>query len=200
MIQFSELRLSNDGRKLYIECAVEDFNIYNDVYISKIYVDYYKNRLSSGSPSEHAICVYDNVDDDYTVKSYSATVYESQIEGVSFGTAHFAGGLFYVYVICDVHGTSLASADCGWDNMTTMGIIADWKKVYDEGMVFTADVANNSNHMCGISDGFEDFILRWYALRLSMETCDYDSVDSIWDNMFNNLNAHYSSTGCGCGR
>lgn len=195
MIQFSELRISTDGKKLHVDCHVENFAIYNSVYISAIYVDYYKNRLASGSPSEHAICLYDNTDGDASVRNCSVALDESQLEGTDFGTKKLRGGLFYVYVLCDANGLSLAAADCGWDSMTTMGIAADWKKIYDEGMMYIADVVKAGRN-CGISDSFQDFILRWYAMRLGIETCDYDSVDKLWDGMFGGMEAHYNDCGC----
>ena len=196
MIQFSELRISTDGKKLYVDCHVENFVIYNNVYISAIYIDYYKNRLASGSPSEHAICMYENINDDPTVKQCSATLRETELEGHDFGTNKFRGGLFYVYVICDTNGASLATADCGWDSMTTMGIVTDWQKIYNEGMMYINEMVNGKN--CGVSDNFQDFILRWYAFRLAIETCDYDSLDKLWDGLFGNMEPNYS--GCGCFR
>lgn len=194
MIQFSELRLSADKHKIYVGCEVENFDIYSGVYIKSVYIDYYKNRLASGSPSENAICLYDNTHDDYTVKSAYATL-DSNALTEAFGTTTFVDGLFYVYVTCDVHGASLATADCGWDAMTTVGIVADWEKVWAEGMMYINEVANACSN-CGIKDNFLDFILRWEALKLAMITCDYETVDNIWDGLLGT--SKMVSGGCGC--
>lgn len=195
MIQFSELRISDCKRKIYVGCEVENFDIYSGVYIKSVYIDYYKNRLASGSPSENAICLYDNTNDNYNIKSVYVTLDSASLQD-SFGTHTFANGLFYVYVICDVHGNSLATADCGWDSMTTVGIIADWEKVWREGMMYIGQVANSCS-TCTIKDGFIDFILRWEALKLAMATCDYETVDMMWDGLIGNTRAA-STGGCGC--
>ena len=195
MIQFSELRLSSDKTKIYIGCAVENFTIYNSVYIKSVYIEYYKNRLASGEPSEKAICLYENEQDDATKKSFYHILDINGVVAEDFGTAKFDNGLFYVYVTCDTNGASLATADCGWDTMTTIGIIADWQKVYQMGMEYILEVAN-ACHKCTISDEFTNFALRWNALRLAMETCDYDDVDAIWSGLFGEGRITYN--GCGC--
>lgn len=195
MIQFSELRISTDRRKLYVGCEVENFDIYSGVYIKSIYVEYYKNRLASGSPSEDAVCIYDNANDDYSVKSAYATLTAAELPE-SLEISSFAKGLFYVYVICDVHGTSLATADCGWDAMTTVGIVADWEKVWAEGMHYIDEVARACGK-CTIKDDFIDFILRWEALKLAMIVCDYETVDRLWDGLFGD-GSGVAYRGCGC--
>lgn len=195
MIQFSELRISENKKQLSVGCYVENFDIYDDVYIKSIYVEYYKNRLENGDISEKAICIYDNTNDDYTVKSAHAVLMKQEITE-EFGTGSFDNGLFYVYVICDVHGgASLASADCGWDIMKTVGIVADWERVYRAGMAYILDVADGC-HTCVISDEFIDFIMRWNALRLAMLVCDYITVDMLWDKFLGYTTARRSSCGC----
>ena len=189
--------MSSDKKTVYVGCSVENFTIYNSVYIKSVHIEYYKNRLASGSPSEKAICLYENTNDNTSVKSAFATLTAAQLVGTEFGVADFADGLFYVYVLCDVSGASLATADCGWDSMTTVGIIADWQKVYEYGMANIMDVAGN-NHLCMIGDDFIDFVLKWEALKLAMETCDYDNVDALWDGLFGDGVMYHSP--CGCGR
>lgn len=295
MIGFSELRMSADKSKLLVGCFVEDFDFYENIYIDSVYVDYYRNRLSSGSPSDHAKCLYknklgkatdklhydaankvfyiknptdaevltrfkgDNVtvnifnsgvggytsftakmidvavdtsssalkytvvfsgysndsnpymliqndtdcsvwveDPDTTVRSLNLSLSASEISKKTFGVSDFANGLFYVYVICG--GVPGSTTECGWDNMTTIGIIADWELVYKSGMHYISDIIKPHLpcRMNGIvGDGFTDFILRWNALKLGMQTCDYDSVDRLWNTMLKvDGGAEY---GCGCG-
>lgn len=193
MIQFSELRISANKRKLYVGCEVENFDIYQDVYVDSIYVEYYKNRLVNGESSENAICIYQ--DDGNHNRSVYATLDVTQLTE-EFGTDTFDGGLFYVYVSCDMTSShSIASADCGWDNLTTVGIILDWERIYRLGTRFIREVSDKCGK-CITSDGFIDFILRWEALRLAVETCDYDNIDNIWDGLLGNLPA--AKMGCGC--
>lgn len=293
MIGFSELRMSADKSKLLVGCFVEDFDFYENIYIDSVYVDYYKNRLASGSPSDHAKCLYKNKlgkvteqvsydienhvfyvtntdaidalkgfkgskvtvrltnsgvegyssfeatlgsvamdtntyarhivtfsgykaddnpymliqndtqcsvwveDPDTTVKSLNLSLSTSEISKKTFGVADFADGLFYVYVICG--GVPGSTTECGKDNMTTIGVLADWELVYTSGMHYISDIIKphlpcKMNGIVG--DGFTDFILRWNALKLGIKTCDYDSVDKLWNTMLEvDRGADY---GCGC--
>lgn len=49
MIQFNELRVSPDGKKLIIDASVKDLQYYNDVYIDAIIIDTQDTYVANGS-------------------------------------------------------------------------------------------------------------------------------------------------------
>ena len=58
MIQFNELRITPDGKKLVIDASVKDLNYYNNVYIDAVIVDTQNTYVSSG-PSSKPVFYYE---------------------------------------------------------------------------------------------------------------------------------------------
>lgn len=201
MVQFNELRITDNKTCLTVSCFVENLSMYSGMYIKSIDVYYYKNYSTAGGSSEHAINIYSNTSDDTTVKSVRKTLYAAQLESVAneFGTSTFAGGLFYVVVECDgTLGSGAALYECGADSTVDVGVVVDWEKIYSEGMRYITSYYNNCKTPCDVSL-WEDFILRWNALKLAIATCDWDMVNTLWDKIFFRSATRASASGCGCG-
>jgi hypothetical protein len=202
MVTFKELRISPDGKKLLVNCIVDQMNIYEDMYIKSIYVEYYKNVNTMGVPSDKAICIYENSEDDVSVKAVKECLEHSNIVVEKFNIESFIGGLFYVYVTCDgVLPAGVSTLPCGYDDNTDVGVILDWKLFYETGMKYIARMAKEC-YKCDSPLGAENFILLWNALKLAMSTCDYRLIEKYW-NKFIRIAIHdgiIRPSGCGCGR
>jgi len=184
-----------------VACHVEDRDAFKDVFIRSIYLDYYAN-YGTGQPSDHAIRVWPVVgsdNDDETVRSASVEVTEAQL-GKNFGTQLFAGGLFYVYV--EWGGVpDYSCVPCSETPDFVVGVVPDWRSVYDEGMSHIRAMVPGRTCGCAPKDEFTDFVLRWKALELAIRTCDTDAVRELWDGLFAGRDVTASSSGgCGCKR
>lgn len=196
MVRFSELRFSEDKRQLFISCFVESFVVYTGVYIKSISVEYYRNRISTGNPSSKAVKIYENTAEDDSVRTFS-TCLSIDNELSELGLDSFDGGLFYVYVECDGYTGRIASVDCSWGRPVTTGVVLDWEKLYRIGMS-NIDASLKSGR-CGIDNGFVDFVIMWNELKLAVEACDYDTVESVWDTFNGSRGADVSfKAPCGC--
>ena len=205
MVIFNELRITEDKDCLIVDCSIEDIEGYRGMYIDSVYVEYYKNVTEDGVPSDSAICLYEKADTETGKTAIRKTLNASSLDRDTFGTDTFAGGLFFVTVMCD--GTPenpelLASYSCGADNTTDVGVAVDWHSVYSLGMGYAARLAYNCENPCDIPDGFENFILYWYALQLAIATCDWLQVRKLWDKFMRALvgNEGAVAGGCGCNK
>lgn len=206
MVIFNDLRITEDKDCLIVDCYIEDVDGYEGMYIDSVDIDYYKNVTSDGTPSEHSINLYSY--DGEQERAVHCVLKQSDIVGTDFGTETFDSGLFFVVVKCDGTPTNagiLAQYSCGADETTDIGVVIDWKKVYELGMGFASRLAFGCDNKCDIPAGFEQFILLWYALQLAISTCDWAQVRRLWPKFLRALADNGEpgtvlASGCGCGR
>lgn len=214
MIQFNELRVTPDGKKLIIDASVKGLHYYNDVYIDTIVIDTQDTYMANG-PSGNPIFSYtvDGADTIQTVETICSqykdkfnSMIDSQSDnkessgkkkvrieldsktlGVSLNDT-----LFFVYVIAE--GTPSADTPCGMDNQTTMGVVANLYPFYRTMVGYMREVEND----CEIPKSFIDSLLRFYALELSIRTGHYAQAIKYWNKFFKDIKIRTINTGCRC--
>ena len=218
MVIFNDLRLSDDKKCLIVDCEIEDVDGYDGMYIDSINVIYYKYAPDSSScwPSaaaqEHFANLYEKEDEgeELTHIRVSKSIEDiiREVGEAAFGTSTLDGGLFVVYVKCDgdpANGLTLEAYGCGADRDWDLGIILDWKRIYEQGIAFAAKLATNCGNPCEDNSGFEQFILHWYGLQLAIATCDLFQVKKLWPKFMRisgmiGASGATLNSGCGCGR
>lgn len=198
MVKFDELRISDCGNYLTIECHIENYDVYSEMYINTVYLEYYKNRGSVGVPSEHSLLVFENNNETPSdVRAVRVRVALSDLPS-DFGTNVFEGGLFYVYVNCDGNlPAEVSTMHCSFDNTQAVGIIVDWKALYKQIMPYVAKLSQSCNP-CDSPSGFEHMILLWNAFKFAVDTCDWVQIDRIWGELMGTATTGHVSSGCGC--
>lgn len=206
MIQFNELRITHDGKKLVIDASVKDLNYYNDVYIDAIIIDSQNTYVSNG-PSSKPLFYYEISNPNVTVTypEYNGYVpsrqgnsedinekrvrleLDSKILGDSIST-----NLFFVYVIAK--GTPSPDTPCGMDNQTTLGVVADLYPYYRSVMNGIKEISNE----CEIPRTFIDNLLRFKALELSLKTGNYIQAIKYWNKFFVGIKSSNINTYCKC--
>lgn len=211
MVRFNELRITEDGKCLIVDCEIEQIGLYADMYIDEIRLDYYKNVDSSGLPTTKSYQMWKYKDGDPKMRGVRVSMEDSAIPLQDFdinavGDGLFRDGLFYVTVICGgspkmtVHGTELP---CGIDSNIDTQAVIDWKGFYERGMQFVSSMYGCGADKCEIPAGFEDFILLWNALKTAIAVCDWPLVSKLWDRILRSRAYNKTvglSGGCGCGR
>lgn len=199
MVIFNELRLSEDKSEILVDCFMENLSVYDKMYIDTIYVEYYKNARTDGELSDKAIQIYSNEDKDMEVKAVRAklSIDKSVIE--TFGITTFENGLFYVVVQCDgTPGTELFTLPCGYDDTKDVGVVLDWKRMYEIGMQYVAEM-NRGCNPCGDWSGFDDFILIWNSLKVAIAACDFKMVEKLWNKFLRHISSNSDTIAVSCG-
>lgn len=214
MIQFNELRVTPDGKRLIIDASVKDLQYYNDVYIDTIVIDTQDTYMANG-PSGNPIFSYtvDGTDTIQTVETICSkykdkfnSVIDSQSDNQESGGKKnvrieldsktlgvpLNDTLFFVYVIAK--GTPSADTPCGMDNQTTMGVVANLYPFYRTMVGYMREVEND----CEIPKSFIDSLLRFYALELSIRTGHYAQAIKYWNKFFKDIKSRTINTGCRC--
>lgn len=214
MIEFNELRVTPDGKKLIIDASVKDLQYYNDVYIDAIIIDTQDTYAANG-PSTTPIFYYEVTTDDETIYSLPEcngcgpirTEEDSEIcfsdhedgkkrirlelDSTALGVS-LCDTLFFVYVIAK--GTPSADIPCGMDNQTTMGVVANLYPFYRVMVNYMKEVEDE----CEISKNFIDALLRFKALELSIRTGHYAQAVKYWNKFFRGVKSKTINTGCRC--
>lgn len=208
MVTFNELRISEDRKCLIVDCEIENIDVYANMYIQSIYLEYYQNATAAGMPSEKAYLMYENTSEDATVKGKRLRLSSEALPLTGFNISSFDDGLFYVIVNCGGDlPASVTYLPCGYDETTRIGVIIDWKSFYNKGMQFVAGLYGggcSSGQFCESPESFEDFLILWNALKLAISTCNWDLVNELWRRFLRaplgstKVSSIIRSSGCGC--
>lgn len=215
MIQFNELRVSPDGKKLIIDASVKDLQYYDDVYIDAVIVDTQDTYVANG-PSAKPVFYYEVAMNDsiiYSLPEYNGCgpIRTEEDNEICFSSPEGNGEkkvrleldsktlgvslcdtLFFVYVVAK--GTPSADTPCGMDNQTTMGVVANLYPFYRTMVNYMKEVEDS----CAIPKNFIDSLLRFYALELSIRTGHYTQAIKYWNKFFKDIKSRTINTGCRC--
>lgn len=207
MLEFNELRITPDGKKLIVDVSVKDLSYYNDVYIDAIIIDTQDTYVVNG-PSSNPIFKYEAGQDAYILKNFNLLDYEERecftglgeadpkrlrlvLDNTTLG-ASINDNLFFVYAIAK--GTPAADTPCGMDNATIMRVVANLYPFYRSMVNYMKEVEDT----CSIPKTFIDSLLRFKALDLSIRTGHYTQAIKYWNKFFKDIKNKTINTGCKC--
>jgi hypothetical protein len=191
---FDQLRISDDGKRMYIDLHVNKADYFKDIYLESITI-VPADKVSETSPHVPS--------SDYVYKkTFDAGLKEAGLvlQPVDFNEHYaktdFSHDLFFVYV--KVYGTPNPCTPCGLDEEITLGVTFDEGMLYQRVMGFTKSLADD----CSVPTGFTDFILLWNVFKASVETEHYIPAvkyyNMLFDNNGNSTPSYGITKGCGC--
>lgn len=199
MVTFDQLRISDDGRKMYIDVHV---NPVSNFYLDNIVI-MTADKVSETAPDVPLKDSEGNYVDYIYYAEFKDNLREASLVlgsndfNVSFSKANLSSDLFFVYVKCKrVDGKPVDYyIPCRLDEETTLGITFDYTLFYQKAMNYTKDLVKN----CEIPMAFTDFILLWNAFKVSVETEHYLSAIRFYNLMFDiSRGGHTTIKNCGC--
>jgi len=206
MVTFNELRIDDTRDCLIIDVEVQQVDVFKNMYLDTIYLEYYKNATQTGLPSDKAVVAWQNEKTDKTRTKAVRQYYRlKQDDASKMGVTSFDNGLFYV-IVCLGGDPSyqVLNMPCGTDEPRRIGAILDWKAFYNRGMQYVNSLFNGCNP-CPDLTGFEHFAVLWNALKMALSTCDWPLVSDLWDKFLlaPEVITTYAavtpkSSGCGC--
>ena len=199
MVVFDQLKLSNDGSKLYINAHVSNASYFKDVYIDSIFIissDKVSNTHST-NPKDLSIYNYTFEGENKEISlSLSASnfmrAYEKDYDKIKFTGRDMKTTLFFVYIKCK--GTVASDAPCGFDEMTTLGVTFYERPLFQQVLNYSKQVADS----CCVPQEFVNFILLWNAYKASLQTGHYIAAIKYWKALFNETDVSTTVKGCNC--
>lgn len=193
MIIFDQLRISDDGKRMYINIHVNKAGYFDNVYLDQLTIvpadkvsetspylpseDYIYNKVFEGDQKEADLVLL-------------PTDFNEQ-----FMKSDFSHDLFFVYV--KVKGTPDPCTPCRLDEEITLGVTFDENILYQQVLAFTKELTQD----CNVPVGFADFILQWNAFKAAVETEHYIPAINFWNHLFKenpHVMAQYPIKNCGC--
>lgn len=203
MIIFDQLRISDNGKKMYINAHVNKANYFDNIYIDSIVI-MTADKVSETNPfMPTSDYIYIKKADDGTKEldlvltpNDLSRSWETDVNAIAFNQADMSNTLFFVYIKCK--GTPDSCTPCRLDEEVTLGVTFDENVLHQRVMGFTKQLVSSC---CNVPTDFIDFILLWNAFKASVETEHYIPAIKFYNMLFGIVKKDgYQSTtgGCGC--
>lgn len=181
MVEFNELRITDDQQYLIIDVQINPDPFYDDVYIDSILIDDQDSFVSVDNPTG-AVFTY-NIEDT-SVKSIRLELSETNIN------RSFNNTLLFIYTVTS--GEPSEDAPCGTTDPIVMKTVIDLYPIYQSLMQNVKEVENS----CEIPYNFVDKYLRFKAVQLAIATGNYPIAIKYWKMFFANMKP--KQTICSC--
>lgn len=170
MIQFNELGITSDNRKLIIDVQVRDLPYYSKIYIDSISIDTQDTYIDNG-PSTKPIFSKVISGDNKSVRLELSTL-EIGIK---------LDNLLFVYV--KAKGIPESDTPCGMDNVVTIGVTFNNCPIYNNMMQYIKEIDKN----CTIPKNFINLFLQYKALEISIETSHYRQAIKLFNKFYKSI-------------
>jgi hypothetical protein len=187
MIIFDQLRISDDGSKMFIDVHVSQA-VGEGIYLQNIVITTAENVPETVSLT--------SVDKYIYKENFIGNITEAQLmldvnafneafnnmrpnaeATIPYQGTSLSGPLFFVWVDTTAENYS-AETPCFADE-PTLGVTFDAKLLYQQAMGYTKELADD----CTISDGFIDFILTYSAFKSAVETDHYCDAKTFYNQL-----------------
>lgn len=202
MIIFDQLRISDDGKRMYINAHVNKADYFNDIYIDSIVIQTADkvSETDPGLPTSDYVYIKkaeENAKELNLVLEASdlSRSWESDPNAIAFGRGDMSKTLFFVYIKCK--GTPGSCTPCRLDEETTLGVVFDENVLHQRVMDYTKELVAD----CNVPTVFIDFILLWNAFKSAIETEHYIPAIKFFNMMFEEVGKSCQSRTiktCGC--
>ena len=202
MIIFDQLRISDDGKRMYINAHVNKADYFNDIYIDSIVIQTADkvSETEPGLPTSDYVYIKkaeENAKELNLVLEASdlSRSWESDPKAIAFNRGDMSKTLFFVYIKCK--GTPGSCTPCRLDEETTLGVVFDENVLHQKVMDYTKELVAD----CSVPTTFIDFILLWNAFKSAIETEHYIPAIKFFNMMFEEVGKSCQSRTiktCGC--
>lgn len=200
---FDQLRISDDGKRLYINAHVNKASYFDNIVIDSITImtPDKVSETAPGIPTEDYIYTKKVEGEEKEINLVLTSTdfiktWETDVKAMAFSQVDMSNTLFFVYIKC--RGTADACTPCRLDEETTLGVTFDENILYQKVMGFTKKLVSNC---CDVPLEFIDFILLWNAFKAAVETEHYIPAIKFYNMLFDIMDKNgYQPTigGCGC--
>lgn len=204
MILFDQLRISDDGKRMYINARVNGADYFKDVYIESITI-MTSDKVSETNPQiPTSDFIFTKTMDEgtkeldlvLTTADFIKT-WESTPQAMAFNQSDMSKTLFFVYIKAKVakDGSLGECTPCTLDEEITLGVVFDENILHQRVMDYTKGLIAD----CSVPVDFMDFILLWYAFKSAVDTEHYIAAIKFFNMLFGmGTNQDVLIKSCGC--
>lgn len=203
-VVFDQLRISDDGKRMYINVHVNKADYFDNIYLDELTI-MTADKVSETNPdSPTEDYIYKKIFEDNQKEAHLMLtaadfmkIWEEDPNAMKFPQSDMSKTLFFVYV--KIKGVPDECTPCRLDEEVTVATTFDENILYQQVMNYTGQLADD----CTIPTGFTDFILLWNAFKASVETEHYIPAINYFNMLFDNMGTIGGSKvgitrNCGC--
>lgn len=196
MIQFNELRITEDNKCLIIDVQIQDSKYFEGAYIDTIRVDNQDTYVGDSASSE-SVLVYKSSDHSYTaLNELGDNARHVRLE-ITKPLLDFCKNMFFVYVTVGVENApNHGEAPCICSQDTEVAAVANLYPIYQNLMSGIREIAED----CTIPQNFINSFLQFQAVNTALEGGNYPLAIKYWNKFYKNTgpSPKVISKGCGC--
>lgn len=201
MVIFDQLKISDDGKRMYINAHVNNASYFDNIYIDSIVImtSDKVSETAPGTPTENYIYKKEIEGNEKEINlvlevSDFVKVWEKDPKAITLNKSDMSKTLFFVYIKCK--GTPDVCTPCRLDEEVTLGVTFDENILHQKVMGYTKELVKD----CNVPTAFIDFILLWNAFKAAIETEHYIAAIKFYNMLFGNVGASEYGTikACGC--
>lgn len=189
MLQWNELRITEDSKHLVIDVQVQNLDYYENVHLQSLYMNVYNKSSDyvAPMPDSKSILLWQyeppqgvTEEEEHKPKHIRKFI---DIDGLS-------ENLFFVYAIAD--GEATDDTPCGCKNHVLMGVVYNNQALYRNSIN-----AISTTNTCAPNQELIDYILNVKLFEFSLKVGDYRAAIDFWNTTFKN-NDKTPKKSCGC--
>lgn len=190
MVIFDQLRISDDGRSMFIDAHVSQATGFENVYMESITI------RTADKVTETNLWNTDDVENPAYRQVFDEGLKELHlilsVNDFLITSNTLSDNLFFVFI--KDNGNADPCVPCPLTESVTLGVTFDEALLYQKMLQFTKQLADT----CNISDDFVDMILLWNGFKAAVETEHYIDAKDFYYKLFRNGSIRISTSGCGC--
>lgn len=196
---FDQLRISDDGKRMYINIHVNKASYFDNIYLDSLTImtadkvsetspdmpteDYIYTQSFEGNVKEAGLVL---TADDFL------KIWEEDADAMKFKQKDMSRTLFFVYV--KIRGVPGECTPCRLDEEVTVAVTFDVNILYQKVMNYTKDLLKH----CVVPQAFIDFILLWNTFKAAIETEHFIPAIKYFNMLFDIVGKVSITKGCGC--
>ena len=227
MVIYDQLRVSDDGKQLFVDAHINTVENFDHIYMDNItiYAAGCQSDAPPEVPSDNSSYIYrQKLDgelrelhlmiDELILKKAQDNVVKNPDGSISIrdntkpyateelGARNFSSHLFFVIIQCAENGEAnpcFICLPCSMQDMNNLAVTFDENLLYQQVMDYSKELLSD----CTVPQGFTDFILLWNAFKAAVETEHYIPALKFFKMLFckgrgKGRVVNGKSKGCGC--
>ena len=192
MIQFNDLRISQDKKYLIVDVQIQELDYYENVYLDSIVINSQDSYLPTG-PNTGQTGQTTKEKWNITIQLEPNTKHFRKyidLESAGLPFSSVSNTLFFVWVT-STEGWS-QDTPCGMSDRQILGVTYDKYPLYLQGMKLFKQMQN-----CDVNADIKDYILQSKAFETALKLGNYQDAILYWNQFFDKKEKSKQSN-CGC--
>lgn len=192
MIQFKQLQITPDNKKVIIDIGINQSIPFKGFYIDEVFIEPYQNFTDTQTMSNDRTPFSLKIHKEKKIKQVRLELTNQDFTNYSIKN----NDLLFVYIRVKFIKEDAGSVvpTCTRDKEVTVGVAYNKYNIYHKIISYMKEL-----NQCEVPKNFINWYLRWKAIELAEKTCNYNSLVWLWKKFIKSpIIENNSNSNCGC--